>query len=320
MTEDITADEPAADDVLNGIMLRLNDAWRQLPVEAIEAARRHRGAIIPRLIEAIRSATAAAAANREVTSQAHFFALFLLTEFRVKEALPAILEAVTLPGESPFDLFGDAITETLSRVLATLAADQPEVIDQLIRNPRLNEFVRGAAAGSYQYLVRDGYLSREEAIERLREHLRLGIESHDLELVTAIVPMLLPFGPAEARAEIMQAFDRGLIEEFTIDRESAEQEIAAGENQWQRELARLGPTAIHDAIKELQGWFAFNDDPNEGDEDDDSIPEPHVQRDLTPPATFSPLAPIVRSEPRVGRNDPCPCGSGRKFKKCCGQH
>ncbi|HRD91345.1 MAG TPA: SEC-C metal-binding domain-containing protein, partial [Accumulibacter sp.] len=22
--------------------------------------------------------------------------------------------------------------------------------------------------------------------------------------------------------------------------------------------------------------------------------------------------------PKVGRNDPCPCGSGRKFKKCCG--
>lgn len=27
---------------------------------------------------------------------------------------------------------------------------------------------------------------------------------------------------------------------------------------------------------------------------------------------------VRRSEPRVGRNDPCPCGSGKKFKKCCG--
>ncbi|MFL9867955.1 UPF0149 family protein [Paraburkholderia fungorum] len=25
-----------------------------------------------------------------------------------------------------------------------------------------------------------------------------------------------------------------------------------------------------------------------------------------------------RTEPKVGRNDPCPCGSGKKFKKCCG--
>lgn len=28
--------------------------------------------------------------------------------------------------------------------------------------------------------------------------------------------------------------------------------------------------------------------------------------------------PITRSEPKVGRNDPCPCGSGKKYKKCCG--
>ena len=28
--------------------------------------------------------------------------------------------------------------------------------------------------------------------------------------------------------------------------------------------------------------------------------------------------PIVRDGPKVGRNDPCPCGSGKKYKKCCG--
>ena len=26
---------------------------------------------------------------------------------------------------------------------------------------------------------------------------------------------------------------------------------------------------------------------------------------------------IVNDEPEVGPNDPCPCGSGRKYKKCC---
>lgn len=28
--------------------------------------------------------------------------------------------------------------------------------------------------------------------------------------------------------------------------------------------------------------------------------------------------PLVRTAPKVGRNDPCPCGSGKKFKRCCG--
>jgi uncharacterized protein YecA (UPF0149 family) len=31
-----------------------------------------------------------------------------------------------------------------------------------------------------------------------------------------------------------------------------------------------------------------------------------------------PQQPIRRAEPKVGRNDPCPCGSGKKYKKCHG--
>lgn len=27
--------------------------------------------------------------------------------------------------------------------------------------------------------------------------------------------------------------------------------------------------------------------------------------------------PLKRRIPKVGRNDPCPCGSGKKYKKCC---
>lgn len=28
---------------------------------------------------------------------------------------------------------------------------------------------------------------------------------------------------------------------------------------------------------------------------------------------------VVRAEPKIGRNDPCPCNSGKKYKKCCGK-
>jgi SEC-C motif-containing protein len=31
-----------------------------------------------------------------------------------------------------------------------------------------------------------------------------------------------------------------------------------------------------------------------------------------------PTRPVVHASPKAGRNDPCPCGSGKKFKKCCG--
>ncbi len=29
------------------------------------------------------------------------------------------------------------------------------------------------------------------------------------------------------------------------------------------------------------------------------------------------IPPVVHKTPEIGRNDPCPCGSGRKYKKCC---
>jgi len=30
--------------------------------------------------------------------------------------------------------------------------------------------------------------------------------------------------------------------------------------------------------------------------------------------------PIKRDVPKVGRNEPCPCGSGKKYKQCCGKN
>jgi preprotein translocase subunit SecA len=33
---------------------------------------------------------------------------------------------------------------------------------------------------------------------------------------------------------------------------------------------------------------------------------------------YQPVQQVVRSGAKVGRNDPCPCGSGKKYKKCCG--
>lgn len=45
--------------------------------------------------------------------------------------------------------------------------------------------------------------------------------------------------------------------------------------------------------------------------------EPPKAKPSVPPAPQQVLAPKSESKQRVGRNDPCPCGSGKKFKKCC---
>jgi preprotein translocase subunit SecA len=36
-------------------------------------------------------------------------------------------------------------------------------------------------------------------------------------------------------------------------------------------------------------------------------------------AAVGPIAPLRREGEKVGRNDPCPCGSGKKYKRCHGK-
>jgi preprotein translocase subunit SecA len=49
-----------------------------------------------------------------------------------------------------------------------------------------------------------------------------------------------------------------------------------------------------------------------------SAPQPLDPR-MRPAPAPEPVAPYVRDAPKVGRNDPCPCGSGKKFKQCHGR-
>jgi len=42
-----------------------------------------------------------------------------------------------------------------------------------------------------------------------------------------------------------------------------------------------------------------------------ALKEPYLE------ASSGKMKPIVRAGSKIGRNDPCPCGSGKKYKKCC---
>ena len=59
-------------------------------------------------------------------------------------------------------------------------------------------------------------------------------------------------------------------------------------------------------ICDQRGWYFIA-----GIEPDKLEDISDLERALNPPAP-------ARAEKRPGRNDPCPCGSGKKFKQCCG--
>jgi preprotein translocase subunit SecA len=66
-------------------------------------------------------------------------------------------------------------------------------------------------------------------------------------------------------------------------------------------LSKLPQKLIHDV-----DVSAFQTSPDE------------TKREETAPAAPEIILPVRRDVPKVGRNDPCPCGSGKKFKNCCG--
>jgi Protein of unknown function (DUF1186) len=144
--------------------------------------------------------------GRLTKGNAHVFALLLLAEFKAQEALPALLEVISLPGDMAELLFDDAITENLPRVLATLAADRIEALDSLIENAELNSYVRWAGSRAIGYLVQDGKLSRASAVQRLQSHLRAAIDKQDSWQATVLDCDLCYLNPLEAKAEIDEAF------------------------------------------------------------------------------------------------------------------
>jgi uncharacterized protein YecA (UPF0149 family) len=95
--------------------------------------------------------------------------------------------------------------------------------------------------------------------------------------------------------------------------------------QWRAQVADAEARQA-ERMKEMQKLFSGRtrlseprlDEPMEWDED-----VPPWQAREQPTAQHAPAgeiaAPIRRTTPKVGRNDPCPCGSGKKYKKCCGK-
>jgi hypothetical protein len=228
-----------------------------------------------------------------------------------------MLAAISLPEELPFDLFGDAITESLPSMLALFASDSPELLDTLTQNRSLNEYVRAAAASAYLSLVRDGRLTRDAAVDRLRFHLREAIANKDAAIADLLVADLVSYAAGEALPEIEEAFRLDLVDPFMVgDFEHVADSISEGDSYFEQMLDSCRPTGIQDTIEELKRWHSFADE----DESESLMPpdeEPEEEDWQLPDMPPRPIT-IRNTAPRIGRNDPCPCGSGKKYKKCCG--
>lgn len=314
-----------------GIAVILNDlaTAEELPVAAIHEARLRREELTPYFVEAIRKANASAMAG-EIRYAAEFYALYLLWEFGHPDLLPILVEIVSLPESTAFQLYSDYLCEDLPSMLARGSAGKHEVLLDLIADSRLNEFLRWSCATAMLHLVRDGHLSRDFAIARLRTLLANAIDRKD-KISLGLVFTLVNFGAEEARDEVDRAFAVGLIGETDMGQESAQEQLRGGVATFQKSLQRLPPVEVTDVVEHLRPYFPSpqahaNDNRDAIDFDVGNYLSlfpprvPHVPFGSGGFVFDDEYEPMTSRnfKPHVGRNESCPCGSGKKYKKCCG--
>mgnify|MGYP001816483521 CR=1 FL=1 len=271
------------------------------PFDAVRAAMEQPHAVTPMLIDALRAAADDPATLEGAPSpMLHMYAMYLLAQFREPAAYPLLVKFFSTPGEITLDLTGDVVTEDLGRILASVCHRELEPMKRMIEDPSVNEYVRSACLRALTVLVVQEEVPRDEVIDYFRSLLTDKLERKPDFIWSALVVACHDLYPEELLPHIERAYNDDLVDLFHIRMDSIRQAIADGKSEvLSRTRVRRGDL-INDASAEMSSWASFE------------------QASHPPRADYSTVMrqPVTRAK-KIGRNEPCPCGSGKKYKKCC---
>jgi len=221
----------------------------------------------------------------------------------------------------------DFVIEDLGRVLASFPNASLADMSAIIADESRWSYARAAGVTGIATLVIDGRLDREEAISCL-QGLLSSLSEEDEELYLDVVSVLVSLHAEQAFGDIREAMRSGRISPREMGVEEVTRAEKLGLDECMRELRESRHyKTVKDTIAESSWWACF--DPAEFEDEDEDLmfafDEEDEDLEYLPGEdeigeSDSPDSAIVRrSMPKVGRNDPCPCGSGKKYKKCCGR-
>ena len=276
-----------------------------LPRAALKAAVECREAIVPMLVREVERATDDLWRIRDDPDyMRHVYALYLLAQFRETDAFPLIVELFSLPGDDVDEVFGDLVTEDLGRILASTFDGDTARLAKMVESDSVYRYVRSAALQAFVILWGQGRLTRGEVIGYFRSLMSGKLADEDPAIWGSLVAHSLDLGPDELEKDLHGVFDRGLVEPFHVGREDLERSLGRSEEEALEAFGRDPRSGlIDDTAAELGSWAAFRPP--------DNRLSPVVKR------RWGAAQPYVNEKREIGRNDPCPCGSGKKYKKCC---
>lgn len=336
-------------DLTDGDLLtQLQESNDGLPRELLREIQSRGEAMVPGLIEVLRADFELAINNEPIKSSGSFFAFALLGAIGDHRALPVIVEAIRLPEDAGDRLLGDALNDTLQRSFVNLIGDDIDLLDQLVDETDLGVYRRWTLAGCYPRLVVQDRLSRELAVDRLtvlieKEAKR---ESCESDLVAGFCIEVSGLALESSLPVIRKVYETGAADPAITTLADLEEDIAQGDEHF-NQLFKEVPAANFDVADYFANWAAFNETEIEEDdeflEDYPSLEDEFMQMmgitdglnsdtavelpddfldeggifDEETPTRSEPSTTIRNQGASAGRNDPCPCGSGKKRKKCC---
>jgi Protein of unknown function (DUF1186)/SEC-C motif len=274
-----------------------------LPVEAIRAAQADREAMVPVFLRTIDDFLEL---QGPVDPNALFFIFHLLGEWREQSAYWSLAVFLRLPGDVLNTILGEAITETTHRVMAAVFDGDPDPLYEIIRDPEADEFVRAKMCQAIAMLTLRGDLPREATAAFLRDCYAQLEPQQDCYVWSGWVDAVAWLGLTELKPLVQQAFLRRSIHPGWLTFRDFEEDLQYSVDHPEAQpLHDDGPlTLFGDTVAELSGWAGF---------------QPKAPRNDTSKRGLPTSFAMPHREPsrKIGRNDPCPCGSGKKFKKCC---
>lgn len=266
------------------ILKRFERPMAKFPKDAMAEAVARREEITPGLL-AILEETAARPEGREARLD-HRFALYLLSQFREVKAYPLILKIAALPEDLLEPLLGEVVTADLGRMLASVCGGDLAGVEALLEDATVDQWSRGAALDCLMTLVATGQKGRDEVVAYFGELLRGKLSREGSVVWDSLAFCIRDLYPLELMKDIEKAFEEDLIDTGFITLQQFKEALVEGQAKTLKKMtARQHYTVIDSAEEEMESW-AFDPD--------------------------------VSKVGKVGRNDLCPCGSGKKYKKCHG--
>ncbi len=299
----------AVDDVLRVLAEDLADQREQ----ALVSADAHREALVGPLLEALDRGVADPLGASRQDASLFSYALYLLAKWREPRAYPHVLRWLSLPEEEPFEIAGDVVTQDGGRILAAVCDGNLEPIVSLILNREADDWGRSAGVIALTLLAAWAEIPRAQIVERLQWLAREG-----LERTRSAVWDSLAFGAADIEAvelfpELRRGYDEDLIDPHTVSpSELDEIEMMPPGEMTERTRERCPPI---DDVAIATAWWDRR--PEYRDEEDDLNPYGSDWDEQS--GDDMEIIEPYRAPPKVGRNEPCTCGSGKKYKKCCGR-